>query len=339
MPPPRSSTPSRGSRQRSTSPPRFRSISTGRLDQTSSAASPARGPRVGRATIPALFVVALGLRLWGINFGLPALYRPDEDVTVGRAMGILHGIVDPHFADWPHLYFYLAAAWLAPFHLLGLVSDQASAYLGVRVLDAILGSLTVLVVFEFGRHAYGWLGGFLAAAALTVAFLHVRDSHFAMLDIPLALALTVGLYVAYRTTTMSGARPLLLNGVSLGIATSLKYNGAFVFAGIAAAQTLRGRAARSAWLPPVARLVLVAVVGVGTLAVTSPFLVLDPAVSGHGLRYIFQHLATTSAPAIGYVELAIGLWFGIDPVLVLIGTIGVGYAVFRRQPADWIALA
>src|SRR5207244_2354449 len=182
----------------------------------------------------------------------PALYRPDEDVTVGRAMGILHGIADPHFANWPHLYFYLAAAWLAPFHLLGLVSDQASAYLGVRALDAIFGSLTVLVVFEFGRHAYGWLAGFLAAAALTVAFLHVR---------------------------------------------------------------------------------------VGTLAVTSPFLVLDPAVSGHGLRYIFQHLASTSAPAIGYVELAIGLWFGIDPVLVLTGLIGVGYAAFRRQPADWIVLA
>ena len=285
-----------------------------------------------------MFVVGLGLRLWGINFGLPALYRPDEDVTVGRAMGILHGIVDPHFADWPHLYFYLAAAWLAPFHLLGLVSDQASAYLGVRVLDAILGSLTVLVVFEFGRHAYGRLAGFLAAAALTVAFLHVRDSHFAMLDIPLGLAITVGLYVAYRTMTMSGVRPLLLNGVSLGIATSLKYNGAFVFAGIAAAQALRSRAERSAWLPTIARLVLIAAVGVGTLAVTSPFLVLDPAVTTHSLGYIFQHLATTSAPAIGYVELAIGLWFGIDPVLVLMGMIGIGYAAFRRQPADWILL-
>jgi hypothetical protein len=85
-----------------------------------------------------LFAVAAGLRLWGINFGLPALYRPDEDVTVGRAMGILHGVLNPHFADWPHFYFYLAAAWLAPFRLLGLVSDPASGYLGVRVLDALL---------------------------------------------------------------------------------------------------------------------------------------------------------------------------------------------------------
>ncbi|TME20946.1 MAG: hypothetical protein E6I68_12095 [Chloroflexi bacterium] len=137
---------------------------------------------------------------------------------------------------------------------------------------------------------------------------------------------------------MSGARPVLLNGVSLGIATSLKYNGAFVFAGIAAAQTLRARAERSAWLPLVARLLLIAGVGLGTLLVTSPFLVLDPAVTTHGLGHIFQHLATTSAPAIGYVQLASALWFGIDPVLLLMGMIGVGYAAFRRQPADWILL-
>src|SRR2546430_13499063 len=140
-------------------------------------------------------------------------------------MGILHGIADPHFANWPHLYFYLAAAWLAPFHLLGLVSDHASAYLGVRALDAIFGSLTVLVVFEFGRHAYGWLAGFLAAAALTVAILHVRDSHFAMLDIPLGLAITARLYGSYRTMTMSGVPPLPLHSVRLGIAARLQYNG------------------------------------------------------------------------------------------------------------------
>src|SRR2546430_213899 len=211
MPPRRSSTRSRSSRPRSTSPPRFRSTSTGRPGQTSSAASAARGPRFGRAAISGLFLFGLGLRLWGINFGLPALYRPDEDVTVGRAVGILHGIIDPHFASWPHLYFYLAAAWLAPLQLLGLVSDQASGYLGVRVLDALLGSLTVLVAFEFGRHAYGWLAGFTGAAAIAVAFLHVRDSHFGTLDIPLTLAITVGLYLAYRTMTMDGARPLLLN--------------------------------------------------------------------------------------------------------------------------------
>ena len=62
-----------------------------------------------RLALPAIALVALGLRLWGITFGLPAIYRPDENVVVGRAMGVLHGVVDPRFADWPHLYFYASA--------------------------------------------------------------------------------------------------------------------------------------------------------------------------------------------------------------------------------------
>jgi hypothetical protein len=289
--------------------------------------------------VAGLFVIALGLRLWGINFGLPALYRPDEDVAVGRAMGILNGVFDPHFADWPHLYFYVAAAWLAPFRLLGLVSDQASGYLGVRILDALLGSLTVLLVFEFGRRAYSWLAGFLAAGALAVAFLHVRDSHFGTLDVPLTLACTGALYVAFRTITSRGIRPLLANGISLGIAASLKYNGALVFAGMAAAQWLRGRAQHSTLTHVLGRLLVIALVGIATLVLTSPFLVLDPSMTQHGIGYIFQHLGKSTAPSIGWVQLSLALWYGIDPPLLLFGTIGMAYALWRRTPADWIVLA
>src|SRR6266550_3610299 len=251
---PRPSMRSRSSKRRSTSRRPCRSTSTAPPGRTSSAANPDRPPRFAAGAVAGLFVVASGLRLWGINFGLPALYRPDEDVTVGRAMGILHGVLNPHFADWPHLYFYVAAAWLAPFRLLGLVSDPASGYLGVRVLDALLGSLTVLLVFEFARRAYGWLAGFFGAAALAVAFLHVRDSHFGTLDIPLSLACVAAMYIAYRTLQSTGSRPMLINGIILGVAASLKYNGAIVFAAMAAAPTLRTRAELLRWPRLLARL-------------------------------------------------------------------------------------
>src|ERR1700730_16431932 len=125
---------SRSSRRGSTRPRRCPSTSTARPGRTSSAANPDRPPRVAAGAAAGLFIGAAGLRLWGINFGLPALYRPDEDVTVGRAMGIFHGILDPHFADWPHLYFYVAAAWLTPFRVIGIVQDPASGYLWIRVL-------------------------------------------------------------------------------------------------------------------------------------------------------------------------------------------------------------
>ena len=289
--------------------------------------------------VGAVVVGALGLRLWGINFGLPALYRPDEDVTVGRAMGVLHGVFNPHFADWPHLYFYVAAAWLAPFRLIGLVSDQASGYLGVRVLDALLGTLTVLLVFEFGRRAYGWLAGLLGAAALALAFLHVRDSHFGTLDIPLTLAITAGLYVAYRTLMPRRFRPLLANGIALGIAASLKYNGALLFVGIAAAQWLRARIEEARLMRLAGRLAVIAGIGLVTLVITSPFLLLDPGMTAHGIGYIFQHLGTATAPSIGWIELSTGLWYGLGPALALMSISGIVWSLRRREPVDWIVLS
>ena len=80
------------------------------------------------------------------------------------------------------------------------------------------------------------------------------------------------------------------------------------------------------------------VLGIVTLALTSPFLVLDPGMTQHGIGYIFARLGRATAPAIGWVQLSVALWFGIDPVLVLLGVIGVAYAAWRRQPADWIIL-
>jgi hypothetical protein len=38
------------------------------------------------------------------------------------------------------------------------------------------------------------------------------------------------------------------------------------------------------------------------------------------------------------VELSRALWYGIDPVLVLLAVVGVAYAAWRRQPADVIIL-
>jgi len=258
---------------------------------------------------------------------------------VGRAMGILHGVLDPHFADWPHLAFNLAALWLAPLRLVGVVSDQASGYLWVRILSALLGSLTVLLVFAFGRQAYGSLAGLFAAAALAVAFLAVRDSHFATPDIPLSLACLGALYVAYRTVADRGWRPLIINGIALGIAAGVKYNGALVLAGMTAAQVLRARAHETRVINLLGRLAVVSVIGLGALAITSPFLVLDPSMTAHGIGYIFLHLGTATAPSIGWVELSRALWFGLGPVLVLVGLTGVAYAAWRRQPADWILLA
>lgn len=284
-----------------------------------------------------LTIAGLGLRLYGIGFGLPALYRPDEDVVVGRAMGVLSGVLDPHFADWPHLYFYVAALWLAPLKALGLVLSQSSAYLAVRCLDAAIGAATVLLLFEFGRRAYGRTAALVAAAGLAFAFLPVRDSHFATLDIPLTFACLLALFLADRLA--AGAAGIPACGALLGVAASIKYNGALVGAGIAAAQALRDRAAGLGPMVTGRRVAMAAAIGVAFFVLGSPFLLLDPSLTLHGIGYVFYHLQRQTAPEVGWVRMPLALWYGLDPPLFLLAMAGLAVALVRRTATDWVILA
>ncbi|TMD14078.1 MAG: hypothetical protein E6J00_06435 [Chloroflexi bacterium] len=282
-------------------------------------------------------MMGLGLRLYGIGFGLPALYRPDEDVVVGRAMGILSGVLDPHFADWPHLYFFIAALWLAPLRAIGIVSSQASAYLAVRCLDALLGAAMVLLLFRFGRQAYGRTAALIAAAGLTVAFLPVRDSHFATLDVPVTFACLLVLLAADRLAAASATIPVC--GALVGLAASIKYSGALAGAGVAAAQALRDRAQGVALSASARRIAGVAAIAVAFLILGSPFLLLHPATTLHGIGYVFYHLERQTAPEVGWLRMPIALWYGLDPPLFILAMGGLALALARRTRTDWVILA
>jgi len=76
-----------------------------------------------------------------------------------------------------------------------------------------------------------------------------------------------------------------------------------------------------------------------TLLVTSPFLLLNPAMTAHGLGYIVSHLASDTVAQVGWVRLIVALWYGLDPGLFVLAVVGVLYAAWRRTLADWILLA
>ena len=59
-------------------------------------------------------VIAGGLlRIVPFWFGLPYLQaRPDEEATIGHAVAVAGGDLNPHFFHWPSLTFYLLAAIL-----------------------------------------------------------------------------------------------------------------------------------------------------------------------------------------------------------------------------------
>ncbi len=193
------------------------------------------------------FILAVGtvLRCWGIQFGLPLeLARPDEEKIAQAAFHILQGDFNPHFFLYPSLFIYLTAAAYAVLVVFervlgtsavavslaaGAMADPSLLHLVARGLAAASGIATIVVLYGAASELFPRRAALAAAAFLAIAFLHVRDSHFGVTDVPVTL-LTVcafwgGARIATRGVTLSRSA---VTGLLCGLAASTKYNAALI---------------------------------------------------------------------------------------------------------------
>lgn len=196
-------------------------------------------------------LIALAVRLWGINFGLPlASARPDETQIAGPAVGYLGGNLEPPFFQWPALFQYVVALAYVAFALvtrpfggyatLAAFAESRRQSLAVfllipRLLVVALAVVTVWWLFNIGRRTFGAAVGHVAALFLALAFLHVRDSHFGVTDVPMTSLVVLGVLLALRWQEAPSLGRALAAGLAAGLATATKYNAIVVCAAFVAA--------------------------------------------------------------------------------------------------------
>ncbi len=103
-------------------------------------------------------LLAFGLRLVGLQYGLPAVYNPDEVSITARALSFARGSLNPHNFLYPTFYFYVLFAWIGVYlafvWLSGRVSslqalqqlyftDPSGIYTAGRTLGVAAGTATV----------------------------------------------------------------------------------------------------------------------------------------------------------------------------------------------------
>ncbi|HMC76499.1 MAG TPA: glycosyltransferase family 39 protein [Vicinamibacterales bacterium] len=204
-----------------------------------------------RRTVATLIVLGVVLpaaaaaRLWGIGFCLPHPHcRPDEDAISAIAGGFVLGEMNPHIFNYPALFMLaVAAAVLAlpfaervlhktmPFHfrpLLEGIDGTTRNYMVARFLSAAAGIASVWVLFRIGLRLFDRTAAVAGSALLALAFLHVRDSHYGVTDVPMAFMVLVAFLCAVRLSASGSRGDLALAGVTAGLATSTKYNAALV---------------------------------------------------------------------------------------------------------------
>ena len=290
------------------------------------------------------------LRFWGIDYGIPLpMARPDEDRVVGRAQHIFAtGNWHPGSFFYPGLPFYLDTlslhAYYAAGKLLGRYEEPRDFLFDIavtrpglhyrisRVVNAAAGIATILAVYALSLAAYGRpRAALLAAFALAVCHFHVRDSHFATVDVLATLFVTLSLVYACRASSAPTAQNFVLAGVLAGLAISSKYNVGLVVIPIGVAAFYRGREASS-------RLALAAAASAAAFALTSPYVLLRFGEFQRDMSHLENFLYRSGDLAL-WDHLKLTFPHGLGWPLYVFSALGLARAVLRRRRSDVVLIS
>lgn len=300
-------------------------------------------PRLRLVLLLAILLIAVAVRLVGLQFGLPFAYaRPDETEAAGPAVQYLTtGSLRPVFFQWPTLYSYLTAALYVLYGgVFGFLTGHASLadflnsryqvfapfLLIPRTFSLTMGVLTVGVLYTVGRRAFDASIGLVASAFLALSFLHVRESHFGMTDVTMTALVMLSTLVTFtwhqreERDEPGGMGRALLAGLLAGLAGSTKYNG------LAAVSTFSVAAGLSWLAHHHRRLAITGQLVAYVVAAAVGFFGASPYILREWSRFIADITVVQNTLATGHggMQISRGWWYFGTVVLPA----GVGWPVF-----------
>lgn len=304
-----------------------------------------------------LTLIALAIRIWGINFGLPYGYHVDEHFYYPYAWSMGQGQLNlPDQSHGPSLYLLtlLIGQWiikaiafpgLTPSAYGALIDSNPWPFLiSARAVSALAGALTIPFVFWLGRRYRNQITGLIAAALMAVVFFYVRDSHFGVPDSFMTLFVAAAGWLAVRSYQTRSKRDFWLAGLAAGLATASKYTSAFVFIPIGLAvflarppDRIRGHTAISQLASSLVGFISGFIIGYPNILINFPAFVKDISFLWIRVGGGFEGWSLTpdSSP-IYYLNTLV---WGIGPPMMILAAIGLIAAGVRRTTKDWIMLS
>jgi 4-amino-4-deoxy-L-arabinose transferase-like glycosyltransferase len=301
-----------------------------------------------------IILLALVLRIWAVDFGLPYLYHPDEPDKIVTALRMLKtGDLNPHYFKKPSLFLYLNTLAYVPYSMAvqqaGVIGARAdipeptmlamgvgieplpSVVLVSRLMSVFFGTAAVAVCFWAAwRLTSRSAAGLLAAALLAVSPTCVMNSRYIAPESLLTFLLLLTLGASAQIWQRGQTRYYVLAGLAAGLTAASKYNGALVVLVIIAAHFLRE--GRSGWRKRNLYLAI-GLSAVGFVAAT-PYAILDFSkfiadFSNQAQAYSTGHFGMEGNTFAWYLSY---LWLFEGPVVVL-AVIQVIRGVFSRSRA------
>jgi 4-amino-4-deoxy-L-arabinose transferase-like glycosyltransferase len=253
--------------------------------------------RIGRESILLSFILlaALLVRVWGVSYDLPFIYHPDEPVYINIIQNIFKTRdYNPHFFNYPSLFFYINALAYLPYFLFGKIfgifhtpndilppislamgttlTQMPTTVLLGRFVSIIFGVGTVGLSYFIGKQITSRTSvGMLAAIMLAMSPTNVWHSRIITPDTFVTFFSLTAFLASILVFQQGKTWQYIMAGICVGLTASSKYNGFLIVLPLLLAHFLRyGKAGFHQ-----SRLYLALLLsGIGFLA-TTPYAIID----------------------------------------------------------------
>jgi 4-amino-4-deoxy-L-arabinose transferase-like glycosyltransferase len=266
-----------------------------------------------RLLLLVIVLVAASLRFYNIDFGLPQLYHPDEPTVAISQRMFKTGDLNPHFFNYPTLFLYINAAAYVPYYEIGrmlgefetpddiaelemlglgtgLIRTPSVILLG-RTLSALVGTLSVVLIYLTGKQLRDPTTGLLAALLLTFAPIHVMESHYITANVYVTFFALLVAWTSLNIYHRGLWRDYALAGIAVGLVMASKYNGAMTGLFVVIAHFLRNGWSGFKQPKIYVALLLIPI----TFVLVTPYAILDFETFWKDMRFEASHYSTGHA--------------------------------------------
>lgn len=306
-----------------------------------------------RIVLTIILLSGLLLRLYGMKFGLPYLYDPDEPNFSMRAYNILtNKDPNPHWFGHPGTTVIYLLSMLYSIIFIGGVSlgaftnisdfkllyfkDPTIFYLSGRLMFALFGVASILLLYAITARLFNRTTGLVAATIFALSPLHVFFSKLIRTDILMTFLVLIVFWFCLEILEKRTWKSYILAGFFSGLAIATKYPALIVVLVIVITYIF------SHSRNDFRKLIISGFASVFGAFVGSPFLFLDfkKVLADIAIENRYTHVSYTGEGIIRNL-----MWYVQNPLLHALSPIGLILVVFgiilcidSRKKEMWILL-
>lgn len=312
--------------------------------------------RTHRLWLTAIIAAGAVLRFYNLPWGAPYYHFHIDEHFVFSGADMLardprEAALSPKFFMYSPLPMYALIVVRRAYELvfgalaLNVPRDEVIFTVLGRAISATLGTATIPLVWSIARRISGPTAGLIGAALAACGVLHLRESHFFTVDIPLTFFSTLTLLLLIGVVSHRTWRSDVAVGLAFGAAVLCKYTAVFLAPVIVLAYVVsRDGLQRTApgWLRRVFHASVAGVIGIAVFLACNPLVLMY-------YRKFRQDIADwVTAPLTGawrpiwtaqFVDvpsphlywLTNILWWGVGPAFEIMGVGGVIWLFARRD--------